>query len=396
MSGRDNVESSGDEQRKQTLGGACSGTTWVEVTHPLGMVLDPTRAVDPASWIARGFADPTPCADCGGTGVVWATTGEDYTCYRCVNKYPYVKQGIRYAEKDLGNPHPAAAATVAERQEVDENAYRRALGQPDVPEPGRHDGSSRTRDGPPGSGDDDDHRAVEEEEYPTVVGGAEEKDYEQKDYDDAEELMIQCEAQAKETRDYEQRMSWQQQHPEVDEKGNSPSRARSFPPFMIKHPDGTITEHSGQFVRRRVPVSAPPSSDDADHDVDSLSGGEQPKVEELIGEGLDSSIPRDTTCGGIYLPNTPEQEKSSRLFAERIARRKRRVKTEGEEAETIPEKEKGLGNPHAAGDEYPGYYRGDEHLSTWAYTFNQARARARTRTGPENGRARTWTRARAQ
>ena len=60
MSGRDNVESSGDEQRKQTMGGACSGTTWIEVTHPLGMVLDPTRAVGPASWIARGFADPTP------------------------------------------------------------------------------------------------------------------------------------------------------------------------------------------------------------------------------------------------------------------------------------------------------------------------------------------------
>ena len=139
MSGRDNVESSGDEQRQQTMEVTCRGTTWIEVTHPLGIVLDPTRKVDPVSWIARGFADPTPCADCSGTGVVWATTGEDYTCYRCVKMFPYVKQGVRYAEMDLGNPHPSAAATAVGRRAVDENAYHRALGQPDIPEDDHRD-----------------------------------------------------------------------------------------------------------------------------------------------------------------------------------------------------------------------------------------------------------------
>ena len=165
--------------------------------------------------------------------------------------------------------------------------------------------------------------------------------------------MIQFEAQAKETGDYDQRMSWQQQHPEVDEKGNSPSRARSFPPFMIKHPDGTTTEHSSQFVRRRVPVSAPPSSDDADYDVDSWSGGEQPQLEELIAEGLDSSIPRGRASEwtpedmkNLYLPNTEEQEESSRLFAEQITRRRRPVKAKQAPAKIVPEAEKDLGKPY--------------------------------------------------
>jgi len=233
MSGRDNVESSGDEQRKQTLGGARSGTTWVEVTHPLGMVLDPARAEDPDFWITRGFADPTPCSECGGTGVVWATTGEDYTCYRCVNEHPYVQQG----------PAP---------------------GQPDIPEPGRHDGSSRTRDGPPGSGDDD-HRAEEEAERPKV-----------------EELMIQFEAQAKETGDYDQRMSWQQQHPEVDEKGNSPSRARSFPPFMIKHPDGP-------------PRSTPASSSDGECRCPHRPRATTPTTTSIRGAAVSSRSSRNSS-----------------------------------------------------------------------------------------------------
>ena len=101
--------------------------------------------------------------------------------------------------------------------------------------------------------------------------------YTQKDYDDAEELMIQNEA--KETRDYEQRMSWQRQHPEVDEKGNSPSRIIFCPPAEMEKED-------------------PGSSS--------------------------SSIPNDPTRGGIYLPNSPGGEEASRRYAEQIALPRRR------------------------------------------------------------------------
>ena len=38
-----------DEQQQQTVDVTRKGTTWVEVTHPLGIVLDPTRKADPVS-----------------------------------------------------------------------------------------------------------------------------------------------------------------------------------------------------------------------------------------------------------------------------------------------------------------------------------------------------------
>ena len=282
MSGRDIVESSGiiwsrdeDEQQQQTVEVTRKGTTWVEVTHPLGIVLDPTRKADPVSWLARGFADPTPCAECSGTGVVVATTGEDFTCYRCVKMFPYVKQGVRYAESDLGNPHPSATATAAGRREVDKNAYHRALGPIDIPDKGHREFHKRwrkkerefLREGLR------DFLGEEEEKDDEQMGDEqmdEQKDYTQKDYDDAEELMIQNEA--KETRDYEQRMSWQRQHPEVDEKGNSPSRIIFCPPAEKEGPGSSS-----------------------------------------------SSIPNDPTCGGTYLLNSPGGEEASHRFAERIA-----------------------------------------------------------------------------
>jgi hypothetical protein len=94
--------------------------------------------------------------------------------------------------------------------------------------------------------------------------------YTQKDYDDAEELMIQNEA--KETRDYELARQWERQHPEVDEKGNSPSRIIFCPPGEKEDPGSSS-----------------------------------------------SSIPNDPTCGGIYLPNSPGGEEASRRHAEQIA-----------------------------------------------------------------------------
>jgi hypothetical protein len=99
--------------------------------------------------------------------------------------------------------------------------------------------------------------------------------YTQKDYDDAEELMIQNEA--KETRDYELARQWERQHPEVDEKGNSPSRIIFCPPEEKEDPGSSS-----------------------------------------------SSIPNDPTCGGIYLPNSPGGEEESRRHAEQIAFPRRR------------------------------------------------------------------------
>ena len=99
--------------------------------------------------------------------------------------------------------------------------------------------------------------------------------YTQKDYDDAEELMIQNEA--KETRDYELARQWERQHPEVDEKGNSPSRIIFCPPGEKEDPGSSS-----------------------------------------------SSIPNDPTCGGIYLLNSPGGEEASRRHAEQIAFPRRR------------------------------------------------------------------------
>jgi len=100
--------------------------------------------------------------------------------------------------------------------------------------------------------------------------------------------MIQCEAQAKETGDYDQRMSGQQQHPGVDEKGNSALEA----PSQIEADSGEdseltalISESESDGEERRVPridlrrartpeVSSSEWSSDSDDEEGRIPKGE--------------------------------------------------------------------------------------------------------------------------
>ena len=129
--------------------------------------------------------------------------------------------------------------------------------------------------------------------------------YTQKDYDDAEELMTQNEA--KETRDYELARQWERQHPEVDEKGNSPSQI-TFCPLGEKENPGSSSSSIPKLVEQMEARSA----------SERRAIAERSEMGEERKQGVEAM--KDPTCGGIYLLNSPGGEDASRRHAEQIAR----------------------------------------------------------------------------
>ena len=132
--------------------------------------------------------------------------------------------------------------------------------------------------------------------------------YTQKDYDDAEELMTRNEA--KETRDYELARQWERQHPEVDEKGNSPSRI-TFCPLGEKENPGSSSSSIPKLVEQMQARSA--SERRAIAERSEMGEERKQRVEAM----------KDPTCGGIYLLNSPGGEDASRRHAEEMARPRR-------------------------------------------------------------------------
>jgi len=133
--------------------------------------------------------------------------------------------------------------------------------------------------------------------------------YTQKDYDDAEELMTQNEA--KETRDYELARQWERQHPEVDEKGNSPSRITFCPLGEKENPGSSSSSSIPKLVEQMEARSA----------SERRANAERSEMGEERKHGVEAM--KDPTCGGIYLLNSPGGEEASRRHAEQIARPRR-------------------------------------------------------------------------